>query len=268
MVNIILEHNGTIIEILGDGILVIFGAPIQRENDAESAVVCALSMQLAITETNARHPEEGLPEVDMGIGIHTGDVVVGNIGSQKRTKYGVVGSPVNLTGRIESYTVGGQVLISESTYQETAASVQIRNTMEVEPKGVNRPITLYEVVGIRGASHLALSAHQESLRRLDTEIPIRYTVLEEKFVNRSLLEGRFVELSRQEALLHAETPIPSLSDLKIQLFSPGGGMVSDELFAKVLRVSATDPTQVVIRFTSIPDSIIPLFQGGAVSALS
>ena len=268
MVKTILDHNGTIIEILGDGILVIFGAPIQRENDAESAVACALSMQLALTETNAMNPGEGLPEVEMGIGIHTGDVVVGNIGSQRRTKYGVVGGPVNLTGRIESYTVGGQVLISESTHEETAASVQIRNTMEVEPKGVNRPITIYEVIGMHGAYNLALSEQKESLRPLDIPIPIRYTLLEEKFANRTRFEGRFVKLSTQEAELHAETPMAPLSDLKIQLFSPNGDLISDELFAKVLSVSTIDPTQVVIRFTSIPDTIIPFFQRGAVSTLS
>jgi adenylate cyclase len=112
MVDVILAYRGTIIEILGDGLLVLFGAPLTRDDDAERAVACALAMQLRLNDTNAPNRQAGLPEVDMGIGIHTGEVVVGHIGSQQRTKYGVVGSAVNLG--VESYT-GGRIRIS-TTY--------------------------------------------------------------------------------------------------------------------------------------------------------
>ena len=148
MVNIILSYQGTIIEILGDGLLVVFGAPIQQDDDAQRAVACALAMQSQMEEVNALLLQEGLPEIEMGIGIHTGDVVVGNIGSQQRTKYGVVGNTVNLTGRIESQTTSSQVLISPSTYRETAALLKIKQEMTVELKGVPEPVTLYEVNGI------------------------------------------------------------------------------------------------------------------------
>jgi adenylate cyclase len=97
MVDIILQYQGTINEFIGDAILVIFGAPVSREDDARRAVACAVAMQLAMASVNAENGREGLSEVEMGIGIDTGEVVVGNIGSHKRTKYGVVGSCVNLT---------------------------------------------------------------------------------------------------------------------------------------------------------------------------
>jgi class 3 adenylate cyclase len=150
MVDVILAYRGTIIEILGDGLLVLFGAPLSRDDDAERAVACALAMQLRLDATNTPNRQAGLPDVDMGIGIHTGEVVVGNIGSQQRTKYGVVGSAVNLTGRIESYTTGGQILISPTTYTETAAVLTVSHQMTVAPKGVATPITLYAVSGIGG----------------------------------------------------------------------------------------------------------------------
>src|SRR5215510_11564338 len=118
MVDIILAYRGTIIEILGDSLLVLFGAPLTHDDDAERAVACAFAMQLRLDDTNAPNRQAGLPEVEMGIGIHTGEVVVGHIGSQQRTKYGVVGSAVNLTGRIESYTTGGQILISPLPMQK------------------------------------------------------------------------------------------------------------------------------------------------------
>ena len=136
MVEVILAYRGTIIEILGDGLLVLFGAPLTRDDDAERAVACALAMQLRLDAINAPNRQAGLPDVEMGIGIHTGEVVVGNIGSQQRTKYGVVGSAVNLTGRIESYTTGGQVLISPTTYAETAAILTVSDQLSVVPKGV------------------------------------------------------------------------------------------------------------------------------------
>ena len=112
MTTVIQKYNGTIDEFIGDAILTIFGAPFQRPDDAERAVACALEMQLAMPRVNAWNAEHGLPELEMGIGINTGEVVVGNIGSRKRAKYGVVGSNVNLAGRIEGYTIGGQILIS------------------------------------------------------------------------------------------------------------------------------------------------------------
>ncbi|HNL74227.1 MAG TPA: adenylate/guanylate cyclase domain-containing protein, partial [Leptospiraceae bacterium] len=117
MTDVILKYQGTIDEFIGDAILVIFGAPIQREDDAARAVACAIEMQLAMKEVNEKNRRDGLPEVVMGIGLNTGEIVVGNIGSHKRTKYGVVGSNVNLTSRIESYTVGGQTLVSQRTLE-------------------------------------------------------------------------------------------------------------------------------------------------------
>ena len=115
MADVIMAHQGTIDEFVGDAILAIFGAPLAREDDARRAVACAVAMQRAMAELNRRNEAEGLPRLEMGIAVHTGEVIVGNVGSERRTKYGVVGSAVNHAGRIESFTVGGQVLISEAT---------------------------------------------------------------------------------------------------------------------------------------------------------
>src|SRR6478736_4423578 len=118
MVPIIKQYQGTIDEFIGDAIFVLFGAPVWQEDDAERAIACAVAMQLAMDEGNAENRKEDLPQVEMGIGLHTGQVVVGNIGSSERTKYGVVGSHVNLTSRIQACTTGGQILVSETTRQE------------------------------------------------------------------------------------------------------------------------------------------------------
>jgi class 3 adenylate cyclase len=195
MVDVILAYRGTIIEILGDGLLVLFGAPLSRDDDAERAVACALAMQLRLDATNAPNRRAGLPEVDMGIGLHTGEVVVGNIGSQQRNKYGVVGSAMNLTGRIESYTTGGQILVSPTTYAETAPVLTVTHQLTVESKGVAAPITLYAVSGIAGTHHLFLPTHTETLIPLPQVLDVRYTVLEGKFAGSTMYAGRILKLA-------------------------------------------------------------------------
>jgi adenylate cyclase len=230
MVNVILSYQGTIIEMLGDGLLV-------------------------LESVNALLRQEGLPDIEMGIGIHTGDVVVGNIGSAQRTKYGVVGSAVNLTGRIESYTMGSQILVSPTTYAATAALLLIIQALTVAPKGVPGPITLYDVGGIGGAYHLFLPGHHEELVPLAAEVPVRYTVLEGKFAGPTVWTGRLVKLAAKAAELQTDEPVASFSNLKMHLLHPDGEVVPGDLFAKVLGAPNAMATRVVIHFTSVPQEV-------------
>ncbi len=256
MVNVILSYQGTIIEILGDGLLVLFGAPISRDDDPERAVACAVSMQLQMEGVNALLRQERLPEIEMGIGVHTGDVVVGNIGSEQRTKYGVVGSAVNLTGRVESYTTGSQILVSPTTYAAIPEQLTIRQELVVEPKGVPEPITIYDVGGIGGRHHLDLPEVREPLVALAQEIHVSYTVLEGKFAGQDVFHGRLMKLGDKSAELSSDAPVASLSNLKMQLMRPGGEVIPGDLFAKVVGDDANETaTQVVMRFTSVPEEV-------------
>src|SRR5512137_830766 len=166
MVDVISRHEGTIDEIIGDAILVIFGAPVACDDHAAKAVACGLAMQLAMAEVNRRLTAKGTVELEMGIGIHTGRVIVGNIGSLRRTKYAAVGSNVNLAGRIESFTTGGQLLISESTREKIKSPLRIDGQFQVEPKGATCSLQLHEVAGIGAPFNLSLSARSQALSRL------------------------------------------------------------------------------------------------------
>ena len=148
MVEVALRWNGTIDEIIGDALLIIFGAPLQQEDHAFRAASCAVEMQQRMAEVNECLAAEGFPAISCGIGLNTGVVVVGNIGSEKRMKYSVVGSPVNLAARVESLTIGGQILSSESTIQALGERADIAGKLRVNMKGFDRPITIYEVGGI------------------------------------------------------------------------------------------------------------------------
>ena len=113
-------------------------------------------MQLAMAKVNQQNQENGLPEITMGIGINTGEVVVGNIGLLKRAKYGVVGSHVNLTARIEPDTKGGQILISDETLKSAGSIMAINRSMQVDLKGFTEQTTVHEVSGILGPYNLTM----------------------------------------------------------------------------------------------------------------
>ncbi len=148
MTEVIVEEGGTIDEFLGDAILVLFGAPVARPDDAERAVRCALRMQAAMEGFNEDSAALGLPALEMGIGLCTGDVVAGNIGSEQRAKYGVVGDPVNTAARVESLTVGGQVLVAGSTVEAVGTSLRAEGPFEVAMKGKEEELPVFEVRGL------------------------------------------------------------------------------------------------------------------------
>jgi class 3 adenylate cyclase len=158
MTDIILKHGGTIDEFTGDGILVFFGAPNFVPDHCKRAVACALEMQRAMDGLNSGNLRLGLPELQMGIGINSGELIVGNIGSEKRKKYGAVGLPINLAFRIQAEAQGGEVLVSPAVFDNLAGELLIEGTRERSLKGIEGPVTMYLVEGLRGKAGSAMSS--------------------------------------------------------------------------------------------------------------
>lgn len=148
MTDVIIKYEGTIDEFTGDGILVFFGAPRLISDHARRAVMCALEMQEAMRALNAANTEVGLPELQMGIGINRGELIVGNIGCEKRKKYGAVGSPINMAFRVEGQTVGGEILLTPSVHECLDGEFIVESTREVQLKGIDKPVTVYRVIGM------------------------------------------------------------------------------------------------------------------------
>jgi len=243
MTEAIATYQGTIDEFIGDAILVLFGAPIYREDDAARAVASAIAMQLAMRSVNEKLAQMQLPEIAMGIGINTGEVVAGNIGSQSRAKYAVVGNHVNLTARIESYTVGGQILISETTYAEIQEIAKTNGFMEVEPKGVSHPISIYDIYGIGGIYNLELPSLSDSLQILPDPIPITYRILEEKHLGSEIFAGELRQLSAYGAEILSDQEVPVLTNLKLhlQVYDQTQQLeIEGEIYAKVLKPQQSD----------------------------
>jgi adenylate cyclase len=255
MADIITEYKGTIDEFMGDGILVLFGAPTAREDDAERAVACAIAMQLAMIPVNEEMKKLGLSPLKMGIGINTGEVVVGNIGSTKRTKYGVVGSQVNLTYRIESYTTEGQILISQSTLEAAGKNLKIDGEKQVQPKGVKEPITIYDIGGIGEPYNLFLTKEEEVFFPIAEKIPLQYAILDGKHVSDTLLKGYLVEISTKGGKVITENPLAALTNIKLNFLSPeNSDNFSEDIYAKVLE-KQSDNGSFYIYFTAMPPDV-------------
>ncbi len=146
MVEVIQAHRGIIVDFLGDAILAFFD-PLEgpMEPVVSRAIGCALKMQAVVAAQNQAQP--GLPALYVGIGLHAGEVVVGNIGSESRAKYGIIGAAVNLTHRIQGQAQGGEVVVSDMVWQHCPETLAVKKTFETHLKGIAHPVRLYVVAG-------------------------------------------------------------------------------------------------------------------------
>jgi class 3 adenylate cyclase len=149
MTRIVFDHHGTVDKFLGDGLLAFFGDPIPLENHAESAVRAALDMQREMTELNAQWSAAGISETKGGllirIGIKTGVVIVGNLGSARRVEYTVVGSTVNIASRLQSIAPPGGIILCARTRAMIRGNIDCEGPDLVRVKGIDRDIEVYRI---------------------------------------------------------------------------------------------------------------------------
>ena len=246
VVEILTRYRATVDEFQGDGILAFFGAPLVAPDDAERALACAIEMQRSLADLNAEQRALGLPLLEMGIGINTGEVIVGNIGSETRTKYGAVGAPINLAYRIESQTIGGQVLLGARTYELVRDLVEVRGTLAMTLKGVDAPITMYDVVALRGAHATALPERGEVPRvPLDPPVAAMCYRVDGKRLSDAGLATRLRALSALSAEAQVEGELGERESVKLVI----EGM---DAYAKVTEQGAGG--RVILAFTDVaPD---------------
>jgi len=250
MVNIIVEHGGYVVDFLGDNVFAVFGAPEVDLDHAPKAVKCAVNMQLTRQQLNAQLTPRGLPPLEMGLGINSGSCVVGNMGSQSRIKYGVVGQAVNMAARIESFTVGGQVLISDLTYRLVKGSVVVAGPLEVSGKGLRAPLQLWEVRGLEGLPD-RLPPTVPELVGLRQPIPISLRFLTGKQVEAEVHAAKLISLSPAGAEILTNRKLDVFTSLQVQL--PILGTKDDFLDGKVVGLGQQEDAYLV-RFSGLDDS--------------
>jgi adenylate cyclase len=146
MARIVFLHEGTIDKYIGDGMLVFFGDPVTQPDHAARAVRSALEMQQAVARLRERWKAKDGMQIKVRIGINTGEVVVGNMGSENRLDYTVIGSNVNLAQRLEDNAQPGQILISSSTRDALGASLAVSSAGMIHAKGFSQPIEVFTVM--------------------------------------------------------------------------------------------------------------------------
>jgi adenylate cyclase len=260
MVEPIQQNGGTIDEIIGDAILGLFGAPLATEDAAQRAVRCALGMQQAMRGVNEYNRQMGWPEIEMGIALHTGEVVVGNIGSTKRSKYGVVGRTVNLTARIESFTVGGQVLVSPTLIGAAGSGLILGDEVEVHAKGMKSPLACRELLGLEGHPELMLEEEETICSVLTEPLPLHYVLLTGKHFDEQMQQAILVALSQRRGEIEAAGPLPRYANLMLRLDEEAGEEEVPELYAKVIRSLEESSYRHLIHFTSVPPGIRARFE--------
>jgi adenylate cyclase len=254
MVELIHLTGGTIDEIIGDAIFVLFGAPMVMPDAAQRAARCALEMQKAMRGVNEHNFKMGWPEIEMGIGIHTGEVVVGNIGSTKRSKYAVVGSTVNLTARIESFTVGGQVLVSPTLINAAGTGLILGDEVKVHAKGMREALGCRELLGHEDHPELLLQEEVASVTTLAEPIPFSYMSLMDKHLDEKMHPGTLLSLSTRRAIVEVTYPLELYVNIMLRLEAEAGEEES-ELYAKVIHRLDESIRRYLIHFTSVSPGV-------------
>lgn len=244
MAEIITRHQGTIIELMGDGILAVFGALIKNEAYAEAALASAIEMQNEMQNINMFCEKKQLPAVELGIGIHCGTAFVGNVGSEQMMRYNVIGRVVNECSRIESCSIGGQIFISDEALQQMSGRVDIARSASVAAKGIREPLKIYEVSGLDGAYTCSLAKKQELPMQTVTE-PLTFELhqIANKMISDKKLTGRVLALNvhdiQIEVLEECSTlmldEVPVFSDLELRTGADVQASPFSGVYAKVIK---------------------------------
>jgi adenylate cyclase len=250
MSEIIFRHHGTIDKFMGDSILVIFEE--SRGDGVRNAVACAVDMQCAMEAFNLVNRSNGLPELYFGIGLNTGRVMSALLGSDLYSEYTVIGDEVNLASRIESFSLRGQVLISESTYERCAGFVQTGEPMDVFVKGRSKLVVLREVLTIPSLGKAVPRQEIRRSPRVQVKLPFNYRMVVEDVVIPEARMGCILDIGYYGVLAEIATSPTQFAEVLIDFDLPLVGQKMKDLCGKVVKViPREDCTRVGVEFSSM-----------------
>jgi adenylate cyclase len=237
MTDIILRWGGSIDKFMGDAIMVLFGAPEALEEDIVSAIACAIEMQIAMDEINADNRARGMAPWFMGIGINTGEVVAGQLGSRLHSEYTVIGDQVNLASRIEAHSLRGQILLSEATWRQAQGFIETGDVNEVSVKGKRETVRMYELQATQRPHRLVAPKREiRNSPRVEVDMPLVFRRLKGKAVGTRKLDGRITDLSYGGMFVRSAVALQAFDDICFALSLSMMGRELTEIYAKVLRV--------------------------------
>ncbi|BBJ00434.1 hypothetical protein FGKAn22_21260 [Ferrigenium kumadai] len=254
MNEIVSRHQGVIDKFMGDSIMVLFGVPDKRPDDVQRALACAVEMQLAMVEINNQDHQEGMPELSMGIGINTGNVTAGKIGSDFYSEYTVIGNEVNLTSRIEAFSLRGQILISEPTFDRCRDFITVSEAMEVFVKGKAQSVRLRELYAIPSLNLEVPRMRKETRhsRRLEVRLPCSFRLIQNKVVMPKIYSATIRDIGYFGVLMETDQLLKAYDDIKLEFDLPLVDFKASDIYGKVVELEHDKSGHLAgIEFTSI-----------------
>ena len=222
---------------MGDAVMVVFHAenPSPRDH-AQRAVLCGVEMQIAMNALRQQHRQDNLPDVFLGVGISTGTVMAGLIGSAAYRAFTVIGEEVNLAARIEAFSLRGQVLLSETTYSHCREFVEVSPSMEVYVKGRSDRLRIREALSIPDLGRVVPRQEVRKSPRVATQLSLEYRPLTGKVVASWPSRGVVRDLSYHGALVELAEALPQYSEVKLAFTLPGLDYRADDIYARLVSV--------------------------------
>lgn len=235
LADLVVRHGGTVDKFLGDGMMAVFYGD-QVPDHARRAAHCAVEMQVALEQVRQLHRRDELPEVYLGIGISSGTVMTGIIGSQAYRAYTIVGEDVNLASRLEALSLRGQVLLSESTYALCAGFVEAAEPSEAYVKGRPQAVRMRELLGIPSAG---IRIPRQDLRRsprVPVSLGLQYYIMHGKVVSEEALPGEVKDLGYHGLLADVGSPFPLHTELKLVFELPFLAFRVTDVYARTVSI--------------------------------
>jgi adenylate cyclase len=252
MTRVVVGHEGTIDKFMGDSLMVRFSEAVSGKDPAQRAVACAVDLQLAMDELNAHHRESSLPELYLGIGINTGAMLVGTLGSELYEAHTAIGEEVNLAARIEAFSLRGQVLISESTFRHCGDFVQTGEPFSLHVKGKSEPITVRELLEIPPLGKAVPRREIRKSPRVKVGIPFSYQVVQTDVTMPQVHKGVVLVLGYHGLLAGLRQPLAPADELKIRIDLPLVNHRASDVYGRVKKCDADHDRYLCgIEFTAI-----------------
>ena len=252
MTDVILRYDGIIDEFIGDAILAFFGMNEHEDDHAARATACAISMQNALVRLTQELEREGYPPIEMGIGINTGSVIIGNIGSPARMKFGIVGSAINATARIESNTIGGQILVGQTTYELIQSIAKTESSYSLHAKGMREPIEIHSLVGLGGEFGLDLEHRTGPSATIEFPLAFDYWQIRDKEIVGDPEEGQAQWANYDTFRVSLNRSIKPMTNLRIRFKAPYKSHQFEDIYAKAILDSTNESQSVpILRITAM-----------------
>jgi len=233
MIEVVFAHEGTIDKFMGDSIMTHFSETPSGQDPAQRAVACALELQLAMDALNARHRQAELPELYLGIGINTGPVLVGTLGSERYQAHTVIGQEVNVAARIEAFSLRGQVLLSESTFSRCNGFASTAEPFTVHVKGKSEPIVVRELLEIPSLGKAVPRREIRKGPRVNVALPFSYQVIQADVTMPQVHKGLVRVLGYHGLLAELRQPLAVSDEIKIRVDLPLVGHRASDIYGRV-----------------------------------